>query len=66
MTQLLLRAPPHAPITRAFTKPIMACRPVAHWVRGEDGLLRCVWITGRAHRPHLDRGTISRGPGADR
>ena len=45
MTQLLLRAVRHNPDIRVFAELPLVRHPVAHWVRGEDGALRCVWIT---------------------
>ena len=46
MTQMLLRAIRHNPDIRVFADLSISRRPVAHWVLGEDGQLRCAWTTG--------------------
>lgn len=46
MTQVLLRAIRHAPVIRVFTYLSISRRPIAHWVRGEDGRLRYAWAIG--------------------
>jgi len=43
MTQLLLRAIRRNPDIRVFAELPVFRRPVAHWERGDDGVLRCVW-----------------------
>lgn len=44
MTKVLLRALRQNPDIRVLAQLHAFHRPVAHWVRDEDGELRCVWL----------------------